>query len=74
MRPEELGVGVIVTKMKKDMGNQTLQVKCPKKRCSGYAEAYVSSVEGNTEGLCDSCDAQVAFSYELDIFDVRLVK
>jgi hypothetical protein len=51
-----------------------IEVKCPKKGCKGYAEASVSNYEGNTEGPCDTCDAQVAFSYAIETDGVRLVR
>ena len=49
-----------------------LEVKCPKKKCNGYAQASVSYSEGNTEGPCDVCDSQVAFHYTIEFDDVRL--
>ncbi len=54
--------------------NQTIEVKCPKKRCKGYAQASVSREEGNAEGPCDQCDAQVQFYFKLEIDGVHLVE
>lgn len=55
-----------------------LEAKCPKKRCLGYAQASVdfsgSDGEGNTEGPCDTCHAQVAFHYLVEIDGVSLAR
>lgn len=51
-----------------------IEVKCPKKKCKGYAEASVTHDEGNTEGPCDECDSQVAFHYAVEIDGVHLVQ
>ena len=51
-----------------------IEVKCPKKNCEGYAIASVSYYEGNTEGPCYECNAQVEFHYSIDIQDVRVRK
>lgn len=47
--------------------------KCPKKKCKGWAEASVSGTEGNTEGPCDECGAQVGFHYCIEIDSVYIV-
>lgn len=51
-----------------------IEVKCPKKRCKGYALATVSNLEGNTEGPCDECDAQVGFHFEIELDGIYLVE
>lgn len=51
-----------------------LVVKCPKKKCKGWAEASVSHDEGNTSGPCDTCGAQVGFHYLIEIDGVHLEK
>lgn len=52
----------------------SLEFKCPVKKCKGYVEAAVSYDEGNTEGPCNWCDTQVAFHYVIEIDDVRVVE
>jgi hypothetical protein len=49
-----------------------IEVKCPKKKCKGYAEASVTDDEGNTSGPCDTCGAQVGFHYSIEIDGVHL--
>ena len=49
-----------------------LEVKCPKKKCKGYAEASVSVGEGNTEGPCDTCGAQIGFHYSIEFDGVYI--
>lgn len=51
-----------------------LEVKCPKKKCKGYAQASVTDDCGNTEGPCDECGSQVGFHYEIEIDGVHLVE
>lgn len=50
-----------------------IQVKCPRKKCKGYAKASVSYEQGNTEGPCDTCDSQVVFWFSIETDGVRLV-
>jgi len=49
-----------------------LEVKCPKKKCKGYAVASVTDDEGNTSGPCEDCGAQVGFHYtiEAELYDL----
>lgn len=49
-----------------------ISVKCPKKKCKGYAEASVSDHEGNTEGPCDECGSQVGFHFSIEVGGVHL--
>lgn len=51
-----------------------IQVKCPKKKCKGYAEASVIDDEGNTEGPCDTCGSQVGFHYKIEIDSAYIVE
>lgn len=50
-----------------------IEVKCPKRKCKGYAQAYVTNDEGNTEGPCDTCNSQVGFHFVIETDDIRLV-
>jgi len=50
-----------------------IEVKCPRKKCKGYAQASVSYEEGNTEGPCDTCDAQVGFHFVIEIDGIHEV-
>lgn len=51
-----------------------INVKCPRKKCKGYAEASVSYETGNTEGPCDECGSQVGFHYSIEVDGVRIVE
>jgi hypothetical protein len=49
-----------------------LEVKCPGKKCGGFAQATVSSgYEGETTGPCDECGSPVAFNYSIKISKIR---
>ena len=51
----------------------SLEIPCPRKRCSSKVSVHVEEGDGSWVTNCDDCGTKVAFDYELAVNNVHVV-